>query len=734
MISSIISAFTAFMPYSWAPADNCIDVLKNLISYAKCNNYKVSSNYEKIFLEAVCQKLSLNKSVYRNILDVAYAEGVKFNYLEKEKISQMLDYRDGDSYEKFLKEKGCYTESLYKAFAIIDKEIVVSNFKNIYCNDKLYHDVYSSIFSRYCFNLFEKKCAFEFFSGVKSHKEDFFDFMEGMHPKICGRRHALSILDVDSSIFLDYKDACNYIFSIIKDEYENLDNHCILSVYIPNLLDDSVMWRLYSDIILYSEKLSEEKIDKKYFKWKNIENDTCNYIKEVVPRDANFEYAFQGFVFKDCFILKDNENKYSLLLVLEKNKRDERVICCPACRSISVQGNSYPILNVKSWECQNVLCPDRSRYNRGKRYSFMSLFRQKEIMNDDNLISNNSISKWHLDCVEINNKNDVFEMLIKHYSFCGDGVVIYSNDYISKFDKMIKRNIFVKKISTNNNQIYENFKKCPYFNRYIHINSRDNKEVKSWKMLNSRVFCGDALDALRTLKSNSVDGVVTSPPYYNAKSYSKWPNIYCYLYDMYNIAVEVYKVMKEGGILLYNIFDYFDNENNIVFSAMGNKRMILGAYAIDMFERIGFEVVGNIIWNKGEIQGNRSFNQGNNTPYYQAPLNCWEHVLIFSKGKPDKKYDSIISEVKDIRPVVKMIKGKNIIGHDAPFPRDIPELLIKHMSGNDVVLDPFLGSGTTCIVANKYGIESIGIEKKQDYFELCQTNIRNNCSMQLSLV
>lgn len=117
---------------------------------------------------------------------------------------------------------------------------------------------------------------------------------------------------------------------------------------------------------------------------------------------------------------------------------------------------------------------------------------------------------------------------------------------------------------------------------------------------------------------------------------------------MYNISREIYRVMKEGAVYLFNIFDYFDNENNISLSAMGDKRMILGAYMIDIFQRIGFEVIGNIIWDKGEIQGNRSFNQGNLTPYYQAPLNCWEHVLILSKGKPNKKYSEIVSQIKTL--------------------------------------------------------------------------------------
>lgn len=152
---------------------------------------------------------------------------------------------------------------------------------------------------------------------------------------------------------------------------------------------------------------------------------------------------------------------------------------------------------------------------------------------------------------------------------------------------------------------------------------------------------GDSRLALKKIQSNSISAAVTSPPYYNAKEYSQWDNIYCYLYDMRNIANEVYNVLKPGGVFLYNIFDYFDNEKNIVFSDMGDKRMILGAYIIDLFERIGFKIYSNLIWNKGEIQGNRNFNQGNNTPYYQAPLNCWEHIFVFSKGEIDPKFEDL---------------------------------------------------------------------------------------------
>ena len=106
-------------------------------------------------------------------------------------------------------------------------------------------------------------------------------------------------------------------------------------------------------------------------------------------------------------------------------------------------------------------------------------------------------------------------------------------------------------------------------------------------------------------------------------------------------------------------------------------------------------------------------------------LNCWEHVLILSKRKPNKKHSEIVSQIKNIRPVVKMVRGRNILGHDAPYPSDIPEIIIQHMEKEDVVLDHFLGSGTTSIVANKYGVGSIGIEKNDNYYELCKKRIKD---------
>ena len=324
-------------------------------------------------------------------------------------------------------------------------------------------------------------------------------------------------------------------------------------------------------------------------------------------------------------------------------------------------------------------------------------------------------------------------MCLRHYSCVNDGVSVYTAEPNTRLRlTYLERKINLKPFCTISDNLLEDFKNCAYFKRYIHVKEALPEQLPSIRIGKANIINNNSFLALMSLNDNSIDGVVTSPPYYNAKEYSQWENIYCYLYDMYNISKELYRVMKPGAVYLFNIFDYFDNENNIVLSAMGNKRMILGAYMLDIFSRVGFNIVGNIIWNKGEIQGNRSFNQGNMTPYYQAPLNCWEHIFILSKEKPAPKYQSLVSEIYSMRPVIKMVRGKNILGHTAPFPNHIPELLIKYMDQGDTVIDPFLGSGTTCIVANHYNINSVGIEINPSYFDLCKKRISQSEYQQLS--
>ena len=108
---------------------------------------------------------------------------------------------------------------------------------------------------------------------------------------------------------------------------------------------------------------------------------------------------------------------------------------------------------------------------------------------------------------------------------------------------------------------------------------------------------------------------------------------------------------------------------------------------------------------------------GTSSPYYQFPFNCWEHVFVFRKpGGSEVGY--VFPTILAAKPVVKMVQGRNIIGHSAPFPTALPKLLISQMSEGEVILDPFSGSMTTARVANCYGIRSISIELHREYCEL----------------
>jgi DNA modification methylase len=189
------------------------------------------------------------------------------------------------------------------------------------------------------------------------------------------------------------------------------------------------------------------------------------------------------------------------------------------------------------------------------------------------------------------------------------------------------------------------------------------------------------------------------------------------MYDMYNSARAVYRTLKPGSYYVFNIFDYFDNENSVVFSAMGKKRMMLGAYIVNMFRRVGFELHGNVAWYKGEIEGKRNYNQGNRSPYYQAPLNCWEHCFVFRKPGGKAKVNCF-PLILDAKPVYKMVRGENVLGHTAPFPPEIPLLLISQMRKGACVLDPFSGSMTTGRTAHSLGVRSISIDLQKEYCDL----------------
>lgn len=310
-------------------------------------------------------------------------------------------------------------------------------------------------------------------------------------------------------------------------------------------------------------------------------------------------------------------------------------------------------------------------------------------------------------------------------------------------------------------------------------------------MVNNYLIKGDSAEILKKIHNNSIHLVVTSPPYFNAREYSQWENLNDYLKDMKEIFEQVFRVLDNHRVFVLNVGDV---QCKLGKQPWTLRRVPLGALFTVMCQEIGFEYVDNYIWDKGEPQSYRHMNGETKFPFYQYPINSYEHILIFHKhtldqtrlpcsvcgsphvqnnsqseinvqswecnnkkctersaGNRGKRYSarSIMMNLgqieenaidentkkkwrKDIvsfSPVIKMFGGKNIVGHTAPYPEDLPEMAIKFYSyKGDTVLDPFSGSFTTSLVAMKNGRHSIGIELMPEYIKVGEKRLKNYIS------
>lgn len=365
-----------------------------------------------------------------------------------------------------------------------------------------------------------------------------------------------------------------------------------------------------------------------------------------------------------------------------------------------------------------------------------------------------------------------------------------SINYIYEFDD------YSKTIEEFSN-IYIKFVKKEYQKKYSDV---DEKLVNFINCPTSsiKLIWGDIYDVLKSMESESIHLMVTSPPYYNARNYSIWDNLDNYLSNMRVIIKEAYRILDNHRIFVFNVGDIFDNDNLTTKSVWGKRRIPLGAYFIKIFEEEGYTFVDDFIWDKGEVQSERQKNDDRPYPLYQYPVNCYEHILIFHKHRLDKtrfpcpvcgtlkvngntqseiglqsweckNYDcftrsksnrgkrfslktivtqsrqrefNIIDEAtirkwrRDIvkfPPVIKInSKGKNVLGHTAPFPEDIPEMAIKFFTyKKEKVLDPFAGSFTTAIAAQKLDRVGIGVEINKERFRV---SIIDNIRKKLGLL
>ena len=227
-------------------------------------------------------------------------------------------------------------------------------------------------------------------------------------------------------------------------------------------------------------------------------------------------------------------------------------------------------------------------------------------------------------------------------------------------------------------------------------------------------------EQMKELPDNSVHLMITSPPYNVTKEYDDNLNLEEYLILLKNVWKETYRVLVPGGRACVNIAN------------LGRKPYLpLHSYIIKDMLEIGYLMRGEIIWNKAS-SASPSTAWGSWLSAANPVLrDIHEYILVFSKGTfshaSKGKESSILKEeflewTKSVWTFPAVSARK--IGHPAPFPEELPHRLIKLYSfKQDVVLDPFLGSGTTSLSAIKNSRNYVGYDTNKKYVELADKRV-----------
>lgn len=268
-----------------------------------------------------------------------------------------------------------------------------------------------------------------------------------------------------------------------------------------------------------------------------------------------------------------------------------------------------------------------------------------------------------------------------------------------------------------------------------------NKQIFPYKKINAEFYLGNSAEILKSLPSNSIDLIITSPPYSDQRKGS-YGGIHPdkYVEWFLPISDELLRVLKSTGTFLLNIKEkVVDGERH--------------TYVLDLIKEMrkqGWLWTEEYIWHKRNCHPGKwpnrfrdawerllQFNKSKKFNMYQEavmiPIGDWSKTRLKNLSETDKRRDN--SRVgsgfgKNISNWVgkEMVYPSNVLhlatessnkSHSATFPLSLPSWFIKLFTKErDLILDPFLGSGTTSISASLLNRNSIGIEILREYYDI----------------
>lgn len=259
----------------------------------------------------------------------------------------------------------------------------------------------------------------------------------------------------------------------------------------------------------------------------------------------------------------------------------------------------------------------------------------------------------------------------------------------------------------------------------------------------NQIILGSAYDVIKTLPMHSVDCIITSPPYWNLRDYAnsrqlgREATVHEYIHNLYRIFTLCLSVLKPTGTCFVNIDD----------TSLGNKSLcgVPERFMLSMLD-MGWILRNKIVWNKPNAKPH---------PALDKFVPSWEMIYFFTLNKKyfyNKQYEPVQQSTIDRARYGRRKEAKyeftgqlaikeytkrgmrDVLNIATASPKGIkhiamyPEKLVKTLmeSGCPVggtVLDPFVGSGTTALVAKKTGRKYIGIDTNPEYVELAQKRL-----------
>ena len=225
---------------------------------------------------------------------------------------------------------------------------------------------------------------------------------------------------------------------------------------------------------------------------------------------------------------------------------------------------------------------------------------------------------------------------------------------------------------------------------------------------------------MHELPDNSIHLAITSPPYNVGKDYDSDLTGDEYFALLESVWREVFRVLAPGGRACINVAN-IGRKPYIPINAVISRQMI----------ELGFFMRGEIIWNKSASAGVSCAWGSWRSPSNPVLRDTHEYILVFSKGRFNRPAENRSATItrKDFLECTKSVwtfpaESAKRVKHPAPFPVELPRRLIELYSyAGDVVLDPFIGSGTTAVAAIQCGRRYVGYDTSEEYVAIAQDRL-----------